>query len=165
MTPRPFDLVIFDCDGVLVDSEPIANRVLCEQLEAAGLSITPDEVMSRFVGRTREGCLTLAAGLLGRPLPTDFAEEWDAALFDALRLEVRPIDGVESAIRGLTIPFCAATNGTRGPGPPKSPTNSVGNRAPRLMRAWPDNGLGRNGIRSMKNLCRNHYSSPNPPIV
>ena len=113
MTPCPFDLVIFDCDGVLVDSEPIANRVLCEQLEAAGLSITPEEVMSRFVGRTRDGCLALAAGLLGRPLPAGFAQEWDAALFDALRLEVRPVDGVESAIRSLTIPFCAATNGTR----------------------------------------------------
>ncbi len=108
-----FDLVIFDCDGVLVDSEPIANRVLCEQLNAAGLSIAPDEVMSRFVGRTRDGCLALATELLGRPLPAGFAQEWDTALFDALRREVRAVDGVEEVIHALSIPFCAATNGTR----------------------------------------------------
>ena len=108
-----FELVIFDCDGVLVDSEPIANRVLCEQLNPIGLELEPDEVRSRFVGRTRDGCLVLAAELLGRPLPAGFAEDWDAALFDALRREVRPIEGVEQAIRGLAIPFCAATNGTR----------------------------------------------------
>ncbi len=108
-----FDLVIFDCDGVLVDSEPIANRVLCEQLNAAGLSIAPDEVMSRFVGRTRDGCLALATELLGRPLPAGFAQEWDTALFDALRREVRAVDGVEEVIHALPIPFCAATNGTR----------------------------------------------------
>jgi len=110
---QTFDLVIFDCDGVLVDSEPVANRVLCEQLESTGLRIEPGEVMSRFVGRTRGGCLALAAELLGRPLPERFGQDWDTALFDALRREVRPIEGVESAIRNLTIPFCAATNGTR----------------------------------------------------
>lgn len=108
-----FDLVIFDCDGVLVDSEPIANRVLCERLDAIGLRIGPAEVMSRFVGRTRDGCLTLAAELLGRPLPARFGQDWDAALFDALRREVRPVRGVEEAIRSLAIPVCAATNGTR----------------------------------------------------
>ena len=109
----PFDLVIFDCDGVLVDSEPIANRILAEQLRSAGLHMPEEEVMRRFVGRTREGCLTLATGLLGRDLPRDFAPKWDAALFEALRNEVKAIDGVVELILSLSIPFCVASNGTR----------------------------------------------------
>ena len=51
------ELVIFDCDGVLIDSEPIANRVLCRQLARAGLVLPEEEIMRRFVGRTRAGCL------------------------------------------------------------------------------------------------------------
>jgi len=109
----PFDLIIFDCDGVLVDSEPIANRVLTDRLESIGLSMPEEEVMKRFVGRTRDGCLTLAAELLGRPLPPDFASSWDAALFEALRNEVRAIDGVIDLVGKLRLPFCVASNGTR----------------------------------------------------
>jgi len=108
-----YDLVIFDCDGVLVDSEPIANRVLAEHLRGVGLQMAEEEVMSRFVGRTREGCLTLAAELLGHALPPDFAPSWDAALFEALRNEVKAIDGVVELIQSLSIPFCVASNGTR----------------------------------------------------
>ena len=111
--PRPFDLIIFDCDGVLVDSEPIANRVLTDQLEAIGLTMPEEEVMRRFVGLTREGDLALAEELLGRPLPADFAPRWDAALVEALRSEVRAIDGVIDLIGRLGIPFCVASNGTR----------------------------------------------------
>ena len=99
-----FDLVIFDCDGVLVDSEPIANRVLAEQLAAAGLPMAYEEVMRRFVGRTREGCLALARDLLGRDLPEDFGAKWDAALFEALDNEVKAIEGVVEAIRQIGLP-------------------------------------------------------------
>ena len=57
MSVPSFDLVIFDCDGVLVDSEPIANRILAERLRKVGLHMPEEEVMRKFVGRTREGCL------------------------------------------------------------------------------------------------------------
>ena len=104
-------LVIFDCDGVLVDSEPIANRVLVGQLRRIGVSIPESEVMRRFVGKTRAQCLVLAAEIRGRALPERFGEEWDAALFEALRNEVKPSPGVVDALRLLTIPYCAASNG------------------------------------------------------
>ncbi|MEO8203800.1 MAG: HAD family hydrolase [Betaproteobacteria bacterium] len=109
----PFELVIFDCDGVLVDSEPIANRILAEQLQAVGLHLDAGEVMRRFVGRTRDGCLAFGAELLNRPLPAGFGERWDTALFDALRREVRAIEGVLEVISGLRIPYCVASNGNR----------------------------------------------------
>ena len=105
-------LVIFDCDGVLIDSEPIANRVLAEQLAAIGLPMSTEAVMREFVGRTRDGCLEVARSKLGRPLPHDFAVRWDEALFAALASEVRAIDGVADLLRSLSVPYCVASNGT-----------------------------------------------------
>lgn len=105
-----YDLVIFDCDGVLVNSEPIANRVLAERLRMVGLTLSPDEIMERFIGRSRNGCLSLAAELLSRELPDQFAQDWDSALFAALEREVKPIDGVANLLARLEIPYCVASN-------------------------------------------------------
>jgi HAD superfamily hydrolase (TIGR01509 family) len=108
-----YALVIFDCDGVLVDSEPIANRVLSEQLAGVGLRLPAEEVMRRFVGRTRAGCLALAAELLGRELPAGFAAAWDAALFSAFATELQPVRHVKQVIQGLQVPICVASNSSR----------------------------------------------------
>lgn len=105
-----FDLVIFDCDGVLVDSEPLANRVLQERLAAVGLHLPLPEVMRTFVGRTREACIALAGEMLGRALPRDFAAEWDRVLYRRLRDELRAVEGVADALGRLAIPYCAASN-------------------------------------------------------
>lgn len=104
------ELVIFDCDGVLVDSEPIANRVFAERLATVGVGMEVREVMVRFVGKTRAGCMELAAELAGRALPEDFGERWDAALFDALAREVRPVAGIEAVLEALAHPYCVASN-------------------------------------------------------
>jgi HAD superfamily hydrolase (TIGR01509 family) len=105
-----FDLVIFDCDGVLVDSEPLANRVLAERLATVGLHMSVPEVMKAFVGRTREACIEKAGAMLGRPLPADFAAEWDRVLYAALREELEAVEGVAEVLDGLGIAYCAASN-------------------------------------------------------
>ena len=105
------ELVIFDCDGVLVDSEPIMNRVFAEQLQKVGLALPVSEVMRRFVGKTREQCLALAAEITGCELPRRFGADWDAAAFDALRKEVKPVAGVPEVLQDLAIPYCVASNG------------------------------------------------------
>jgi HAD superfamily hydrolase (TIGR01509 family) len=102
--------VIFDCDGVLIDSEPIANRVLAEQLHAVGLRMSLDEVMTTFVGRTQAGCLSLAAELLGHELPASFAASWDATLFAAFARELKAIEGVPECLQQLQLPYCVASN-------------------------------------------------------
>jgi HAD superfamily hydrolase (TIGR01509 family) len=104
-------LVIFDCDGVLIDSEPIANRVLQRALEGAGLAMAHDEVMKTFVGRTRDGCIEMAGRMLGRALPADFGAKWDAALYEALAREVQPVEGIVEVLEGLRLPWCVASNG------------------------------------------------------
>ena len=105
-----FDLVVFDCDGVLVDSEPLANRVLAERLATVGLHLSLEEVMARFVGLTREACIARAAQMLGRPLPEDFARTWDEVLYARLRRELQAVDGVAEVLDALETPFCAASN-------------------------------------------------------
>ena len=64
----PVDLVVFDCDGVLVDSEPIANRVFTEMLNEIGLRTTLEETMRDFVGRSMKSCLAIVAERLGDDL-------------------------------------------------------------------------------------------------
>ena len=103
--------VIFDCDGVLIDSEPIANRVFMEQLAEAGLSLPLEEVLRTFVGSTRDGCIALASRRLGRALAPDFGARWDAALYDALRRDLRAVPGVPQLLDGMRCPWCVASNG------------------------------------------------------
>ncbi len=117
MPPIPasiFDLVIFDCDGVLIDSEPIANRVFAERLRTVGFTITPEEVMRTFVGRSRDTCIAMAGALRGEALPAGFAAAWDAALHAALVREVKPVAGIPGLLRTLELPCCVASNGEPG---------------------------------------------------
>ena len=107
---RP-QLVIFDCDGVLVDSEPIANRVFAGLLGLHGLPMTVDEVIRTFVGRSRDTCIAMAGEMRGSPLPEGFAQAWDEAFHVALAREVKPIAGIPEVLAGLRIPFCVASNG------------------------------------------------------
>ncbi|HYC36231.1 MAG TPA: HAD family hydrolase [Usitatibacter sp.] len=104
-------LVIFDCDGVLIDSEPIANRIFSEQLAKIGLHMTPEEVWRVFVGNSRDRCIEMAGEIRGEPLPEGFAKMWDDALHRALDVEARPVEGVPELLRSLPVPCCVASNG------------------------------------------------------
>ena len=108
-----YALVIFDCDGVLIDSEPIANRVFRDQLAAVGLDLPIEKVMGTFVGNTKDGCIELAGRMLGRPLPPDFGDRWDRELFVTLRAEVKPVEGIPDLLASMRIPYCVASNGNR----------------------------------------------------
>ena len=109
-TADPMRLVIFDCDGVLVDSEPIAMRVLLETLSRSGLSIPPKVAHSRFLGKS----LTAISDLIMQEFGIELTSPaWDAMrveLYDALRLELKPVKGIEAALQALRIPFCVASS-------------------------------------------------------
>lgn len=108
---RPARLVIFDCDGVLVDSEPTANRIMSEMLTEAGLPMGYEETVRTFMGRSMAACLEIAAGRLGRPLPESFADEYHRRIRTAFERELRPVAGVGEALDEIHLPICVASSG------------------------------------------------------
>jgi len=110
MTPA---LVIFDCDGVLVDSEAITTAAIVDAMAAEGLTWTAARVLDAFRGGQLDDVCRTAERELGRPLQADFIETFRADLFERLRTKIQPIPGVEAALDEITIPICVASNGPR----------------------------------------------------
>src|SRR5690348_2648204 len=104
-------LVIFDCDGVLVDSEPLSNRILAERLTAIGLPTTTEDSIRDYMGRSWASCEALIEARLGRPPPDGFADGYHEELFAALRSELQPVAGVVAALDAITSPTCVASSG------------------------------------------------------
>jgi HAD superfamily hydrolase (TIGR01509 family) len=101
--------VIFDCDGVLVDSEPLSNRALAETLTAMGVPMTTEESVRRFMGRS---WATVEAYLPGE-LP-GLRERYRERMFAAFAAELRAVPGVEAVLDGLDatgVPVCVASSG------------------------------------------------------
>jgi HAD superfamily hydrolase (TIGR01509 family) len=108
---RGFQLIIFDCDGVLVDSERITNRVFAEMLGEIGIDVTLDEMFEQFMGRTLADCIGLITQKFGRAPPTDFLQRYRPRRNAALLAEAKAIPGIEYALDRITIPFCVASSG------------------------------------------------------
>jgi HAD superfamily hydrolase (TIGR01509 family) len=107
-----FDLVIFDCDGVLVDSEVISCRAHADMLTRHGYPITADQVLDRFLGVSdREARLAVEAET-GRPLPADFETLMKQAALDSYADDLSPIPYVAETIAALDVPTCVASSGT-----------------------------------------------------
>lgn len=107
-------LVIFDCDGVLVDSEPIANRLIAEALSKAGLPLSGDEALERYRG----GKLTRIKLRVEEDLGIDLGEHWVDDIyqrqFDAFRRELQLIPGIVEVLDALDragVPYCVGSNG------------------------------------------------------
>jgi len=109
--PLRFELVIFDCDGVLIDSEPIANRVLAECLCDLGLPTTTEQSYERYHGMSYPACFALVERQLGRPLPAGFVEAHWSRLEAALARELEPVPFVRDALARIATPSCVASNG------------------------------------------------------
>ena len=103
-------LLIFDCDGVLVDSETIACTVLAELLAAHGYPATVAEVMREFGGRRLADVMRRAEEMVGRPIPAEAAEAAGRELFARFRRELMPVAGAREAIRALPYRRCVASS-------------------------------------------------------
>jgi len=109
--PRPPMLVIFDCDGVLVDSEPIASRVLAEALTEIGFPLTPQQAIDRYTGISLPAVLSLVEAEWARALPADFVTHLGARDRAAFRAELQPVGGVADMLARLSSPRCVASSG------------------------------------------------------
>jgi HAD superfamily hydrolase (TIGR01509 family) len=104
-------LVIFDCDGVLVDSELIFARVLAECLIAVNFPTTIDEAITLGFGKNRATLSAEVATRFGRALPDTFFETFAARSAAAFEDELLPVPGVEELLAALPVPRCVASNG------------------------------------------------------
>src|ERR1700733_216522 len=106
----PPDIVIFDCDGVLVDSEVISNRIFMESFAELGIVFTLEEMMTFGIGKN---AVTLAAAIeqeFGVTVPAGFIEGLRARIMDAFTTELRPIDGTPELLAALKLKRCVASN-------------------------------------------------------
>lgn len=110
MTGPMTGLVLFDCDGVLVDSEPIALRLLLETLAGAGLHLSPAEADALFLGRSLASTREIIAREYGLAVTDDSLDAMRRALYAAFRAELRPIPHVAEAIDALPCAFCVASS-------------------------------------------------------
>jgi HAD superfamily hydrolase (TIGR01509 family) len=109
----PFDLVIFDNDGVLVDSEPMANAALAEILTGYGLAVTAQDCIERYLGSTLGRVRSLVTAELGHPIPADFEEHYRATVYPRLAESVQAIAGVAGVLDRLAaagVPMCVASS-------------------------------------------------------
>ena len=110
MLNRTFEAIIFDCDGTLVDSEPITVAVLVEYVREFGLDLDCEEALSLFVGRDMPGIVSFLRSRIGDDLPEEFVDEFRNRQAVALRRSLQPIVGAHELLDAMTKPFCIASN-------------------------------------------------------
>jgi HAD superfamily hydrolase (TIGR01509 family) len=108
-----FDLIIFDCDGVLVDSEVISCRAHAETLTRHGYPITSEQVFDRFLGRsTRQAHLEVEAEL-GRSLPDDFNTQLQDELYRSFEATLQAVPHIDQALDAIPQAVCVASSGSQ----------------------------------------------------
>ena len=103
-------LLIFDCDGVLVDSEVLSCRIDAEFLTEMGVPYAADEIARQFLGVSLKAMISRIETERDCRLPDDFAEQLNRILFARFETDLKPIDGVRDAILSLPSPRCVASS-------------------------------------------------------
>lgn len=105
--------IIFDCDGVIVDTENISNSILKSMLSECGLELDDETLHAKFTGFTNQENLINAEKLLGKPLPADFDEDYRQRFHAVIEADLEPIKGVRDLLNKITMPIAMATNARR----------------------------------------------------
>lgn len=105
-----FKLIIFDCDGVIVDSETIQNQFFCEFTKQFGLKIDFDEAMRIFKGHKMATCIEIIEKRIGRALPPDFEENFRSQIAKIFKKELKAVRGIAKVLKNIRNPFCVASN-------------------------------------------------------
>ncbi len=110
MAAKTTELVIFDCDGVLVDSEPISIAVLVEALAAAGVTMSEEEAHVRFLGRSLKSMSEILHDDYGLAIDAAFLDAMRKVLYERFRAELRAVEGVAETVDALGIAHCVASS-------------------------------------------------------
>ena len=103
--------IIFDCDGVLVDTEKIGNEILLSMAAEHGFEMKIEDAYSNFNGRNLKECFLHVENCIGKKLPDNFESEYRERSFEAFKTQVKPMEGVVDFIEKLKIPYCVASSG------------------------------------------------------
>jgi len=102
--------IIFDCDGVLVDTEEISCGVLAEEARKLGADLSNQEALEIFSGTSYSSVLDFIAKRLGKKLPEDFEANFRKRTFEEFEKNLQPIPGIHEVVKKLQLPFCVASN-------------------------------------------------------
>src|SRR5215831_6888545 len=104
-----YDLIIFDCDGVLIDSEVLSCTALVECLRQQAIEVDLETVLDRFLGRSPRAITDYCASI-GRALPPSFFTELRARVRAVFAAELKPVPGAAAVLQGLRVPYCVASS-------------------------------------------------------
>lgn len=106
-----YKCIIFDCDGVLVDSEAISAKVFQEMVSELGFNLDFEIILEQITGTSMKENLEFFAKNIDGNLPLDFEKEFRKRSFEAYKKELKPIDGIHTLIDKITVPICTASSG------------------------------------------------------
>lgn len=106
-----WDLIIFDCDGVLVDSEEIAHRVFIELLTSLGIMVSAQRAFQLFRGYSLPACIETIRTTLHKTVPDNLKDLFYQKLFIEFRKSLQPVPGIVSVLARLSVPYCVASSG------------------------------------------------------
>ena len=104
-------LIIFDCDGVLVDSEPLSNRTIAGQMRELGISMTEEEAIKLFAGGSLKNVTDYVKETTGKEAPSDMEDVYRERSYELFRKELQPVPGIKAILEQLPNIKCVASNG------------------------------------------------------
>jgi HAD superfamily hydrolase (TIGR01509 family) len=106
-----YKCIIFDCDGVLVDSEKISNKTLIKMAKSVGVTIEEKYAVENFSGKSLKSCFDYIESRSNQKLPENFEQEYRNRTFQAFKTDLKPIDGVHHLLKRIEVPYCVASSG------------------------------------------------------
>lgn len=106
-----YKCIIFDCDGVLVDSESISAKVFREMASELGCNLDFETVRKQITGTSMKDNLKYFADCVGHALPDNFESEFRRRSYEAFKTDLKPVKGIHSLLDKITVPYCTASSG------------------------------------------------------
>jgi HAD superfamily hydrolase (TIGR01509 family) len=106
-----YKCILFDCDGVLVDSEAITNQVLITMASEVGANISKTYARDNFGGRTLESIFEYVESLIDKKLPADFEQEFRKRSFQLFKTDIKPVKGIHELLDKISLPYAVASSG------------------------------------------------------